>query len=107
MQTINSKDIKVYSNLGYIILIINITFIPINIEIKTIPFNIPIRGLNSKIYYSNKFTIITFFLYSLISKKPSITYITREIYIVNNLKAKILIRVDILTLEAIVLDFIK
>ena len=71
------------------------------------PFNIPIRGLSSKIYYSNKFTIITFFLYNLVSKKPSIIRISREIYIVNNLKAKILIRVDILTLKAIILDFIK
>ncbi len=71
------------------------------------PSNIPIRGLSSKIYYSNKFTIITFFLYSLVNKKPSIIYITREIYIINNLKAKILIRVNVLTLEAIVLDFIK
>ncbi len=71
------------------------------------PSSIPIRGFSSKIYYSNKFTIITFFLYSLVSKKPIIIYITREIYIVNNLKVKILIEVDILTLEAIVLDFIK
>ncbi len=71
------------------------------------PFNIPIRGLSSKIYYSNKFTIITFFLYNLVSKKPSIIRISREIYIVNNLKAKILIRVDILTLKVIVLNFVK
>ncbi len=40
------------------ILIIDTTFIPTSIEIKTIPSNIPIRGLSSKIYYSNKFTII-------------------------------------------------
>ncbi len=71
------------------------------------PSSIPIRGFSFKIYYSNKFIIITFLLYNLVSEKPIIIYITREIYIVNNLKVKILIGVDILTLKAIVLNFIK
>ncbi len=71
------------------------------------PSSIPIRGFSFKINYSNKFIIITFLLYNLVSEKPIIIYITREIYIVNNLKVKILIGVDILTLKAIVLNFIK
>ncbi len=71
-QTINSKDIKVYFNLGYIILIIDLIFISTNIKIKIIPTNIVIRGLKSKIYYFNMFIIITFFLYNLVNKKPTI-----------------------------------
>ncbi len=38
---------------------------------------------------------------------PVIIEITREVYIVNNLKASIFIRVDILTFKYIVLDFAK
>ena len=53
----------------------------------------------------NKWTIISFFIDSSIKKEnPTILKITKNFYIINNLKANILIGMDILYLEKIIIN---
>ena len=73
--------------------------------IRKIPTKIPIRGIGSTIYYSNKFINLTFNLSSKKNNKLALAKITRKIYIIEDLKAGILIRADILILEYITIDF--
>ena len=74
-------------------------------EVKRIPTRILIRSIIIELYYSNKYVVITFYLEGTIKGKTIFTKITREIYVIDDLKAGILIGVDILTLEYIVIDF--
>ena len=57
---------KYYTNVNYIIIIINYIFISINAYIKKIIIRILIRELRSKIYYFNKFSIIIFYIKKLL-----------------------------------------
>ena len=62
--------------------------------------------MKSKIYYSDEFTIITFYIKKVLSNDTrTFTQITRKIYIVNNLKANMLINSNILTPKRIIIDF--
>ena len=94
-------------DINYIITIANRTFILTNFQIKKITSKISIRGLESKIYYFNKFTILIFYIKEvLFDSTRTFIKIIRKIYIINNLKINILIDVDILTLERIIINFI-
>ena len=93
--------------MSYIIIIINYTYILKENEIRKIIIKISIRGLKSKIYYFNKYIILIFYIKEvLFNNIRAFIKITREIYIVNNLKINIFINVDILISKRIIINFI-
>ena len=59
------------------------------------------RGLGSRKYNTNKFIVIPIFI---LYNRGKIIYIKREIYIVNELSAKVLIGINIIKLEGILID---
>ena len=98
---------KLYVDANYTIIIVNRTFIFSIAVIKKIATKILIRELRFKIYYSNKFNIIIFYIKRVLSNGTrAFAEIIREIYIVDNLKTKMLIEVDILILKRIIINFV-
>ena len=99
---------KNYINANYIIIIINRIFISINIKIKKIITNIFIRDLKSKIYYFDKFVIFIFYIKKMLFKNKRIFIeIIKKNYIVNNLKIRIFIEINIFILKRINIDFVN
>ena len=97
---------ELYADTEYIIIMVDRIFILVNFEIRKIAIKILIRDLNSKIHHSNEYAILIFYIESILSNNTrAFTEIKREIYIIDDLKADILIRADILTPKRIALDF--
>ena len=75
--------------------------------IRKIATKISIRELNNKIYYSDEYIVLIFYIKEVLKNNTRVfVKITREIYIVDNLKIRILIKFDILTSKRIVIDFV-
>ena len=82
------------------------TFVPKTTQIRKMATRIPIRGLGSKIHHSDEYAILTFYMEGVLPNGArAFAQITREIHIVDDLKAGMLIGADILTPERMVLDF--
>lgn len=82
------------------------TFIPATIKLRKITVKILIRGLDFKIHHSDKYIILTFYIKDIfLDNTRAFVKITREIYIIDNLKADIFIEVNILTPKRIIIDF--
>lgn len=82
------------------------TFVPTNTQIKKMSSKIPIRGLGSKIHHSDEFAVLTFYMEGVLPEGTrAFAKITREVHIVDDLKAGMLIGSDILTPERMVIDF--
>lgn len=94
--------INVFMNNSYIILIIAKSYLWIDISIKRLFSKVPIYNFNEHIYYSNKLIVTTFYL-KMFSR--TVIAITNKFFIIDKLKANILINIDIITLEEIDLDF--
>ena len=78
----------------------------VDAQIRKIAVKILIRKLGSKIHYFDEFAIIIFYMKGILSNNTrALTQITREIYIVDNLKADMLINSNILTPKRIIIDF--
>src|SRR6266536_1712520 len=58
--------------------------------------SINVRGINTTKYLLNKFIILNFFIPDVVDGKIELIKITAEIYLVSNLKAKLLLGVNIL-----------
>ena len=56
-------------------------------------FKIPIRGIGTQVHFSDEFAVLTFYLQG----SNTITIITRELHIVDNLKIKMLLNTDIMS----------
>lgn len=84
------------------------TYIPAVIEIKKMAAKVPIRGLGSKIHHSDEYAVLTFYMEGVLPDDKgtrAFAQITREVHIVDDLKAGILIGADILTPERMIIDF--
>ena len=82
------------------------TFVPPTTELKKMATKIPIRGLGTKIHHSDEYAVLTFFMEGVLPDGTrAFARITREIHIVDDLKAGMLIGADILTPERMVIDF--
>ena len=82
------------------------TFIPATAELKKMAAKIPIRGLGSKIHHSDEYAVLTFYMEGVLPDGTrAFAQITREIHVVDDLNAGMLIGSDILTPERMVIDF--
>ena len=86
-------------------------FLPKHVEVKRMPSKIPIRGLGTDLHYSDEYAGQTFYLEGNLAgntqNTPAFAKITREVHLVDNLKAGILMGADILIPEYMVMDFAK
>ena len=89
-------------------IIIDRIFISINIEIKKIITNIFIRDLKPKIHYFDEFVVFTFYIKKMLfENKRAFTKIIKKIYIINNLKIGIFIKINIFISKRINIDFVN
>ena len=72
--------------------------------IKKIKTTINIRGIGSLKHATNEYYLINLYIPSIIKEKPLLAHLRREIYIIDDLKAKILIEVNILDLKRILIN---
>ena len=83
------------------------TFIFVITKLRKMIIKISIRGLKSKIYYFNKYIVFIFYMKDVfLDNIRAFAKITREIYIINNFKMKIFIKIDILTSKRIIIDLV-
>ena len=93
-------------NIEYTITITNRTFISTIVGIKRIIAKISIRDIELKLYYSNEYAILIFYIKRvLFNNTRTFARITREIYIIDNLKIEILIEANILISKRIIINF--
>ena len=88
--------------------ITNRIFVFVNTQIKKIINKILIRDLRFKIYHFDKYIVLIFYMKNMLFNNTRVFIeITKEIYIINDLKIEIFIEVDILILERINIDFVN
>ena len=68
---------------------------------------IPIRGISSKLHYSDEYMVLTFYIKGSKEGKVKAVKITREIHIVDDLKANLPISRDIMVSEKMKIDMGK
>ena len=101
------KKREVYTDINYIIIIIDRIFIPVITKIKKIIAKIPIRGLKSKIYYSDEYIVLIFYIKGvLFDNTRAFVQITRKIHVVDDFKTDIFIETNILISERMIIDFV-
>ena len=91
-------------NSEYIILLINKNFlreILFNIYVKKTKLSIIIRGVKSILYFINNYYLFDLYISKIFNSKKTIDYIQRKIYIVDNFKTKMFIKIDIFRLKRI------
>ncbi len=97
----------VYIDSGYTITLIDrIFFIDIfpNKEIKKIELPINVRGIGLARYSIDEYTVLDIYILGEVSGRKVKAYIRREVYLIDNLKIKILIGIDIIAPKKISLD---
>ena len=75
-----------------------------HIIIKKIKTTINIRGIGSLKHVTDEYCLINLYVPSIVKGKPSLAHLRREVHIVDDLKAKILMGVNILGPERILID---
>ena len=100
------KPTDIYANSGCTMFMIGPIYfktLPVwkNIKIKRMVFKIPIRGIGTQIHYSDEFVVLTFYL----KGSHAIKTIIRKLYIVDDLKTKMFLNTDIISLEKMNFDF--
>ena len=88
-------------------IIIDRIFIPVTVEVKKITVKISIRDLEFKIHHFDEYAVHIFYMKDvLLDNTRTFAQITREIHIVDDLKADMLIGADILTSKRIIINFV-
>lgn len=99
-----SVSISICVNSGCSIILINRVFLleqAPDIYIRTIISPISVRGIDSNHYSTKEYVLLEIFLLGKRDKKDVCVKITREVYLIDGLKAKILLGTDIIRLEKI------
>ena len=99
------EESEVLSNIEYGVILDNRAYLLkyiLNLKIKKIVVSLSIRGVNNKIVYINKYALVTIYVRSIVREitktiSERTTYLTIKVYIIDNLKANILIKTDIIT----------
>jgi len=72
--------------------------------LKKIDTLILICKINIEKYFTNNYLLLNIYIKEQINSKSTIAYICREIYIVNYLKIKIFLRIDIIVSKQIIVN---
>lgn len=80
-------------------------FLP-ELKVRTMTSSISVRGIGSNIHRSTEYILLNFYVDGKLSSgKPATALFTRELHLVDDLRANILMGTDILTPEEMILDF--
>ncbi len=94
----------VYLNTGYSVILINRVFFkeiaPI-VKVSLITTTITVYSIGSNRYFTNKYVLLPIFFPGKRNGKDVVAKIVREVYLIDDLKAKILINTDIISPEKI------
>ena len=102
-----SKKKKICVNANYTMIMIDRIFIPITVKVKKMIIKILIRDLKFKIHHFDEYAIYIFYMKDVLLDNTRVfAQITREIHIVDDFKANMLIEADILTSKRIIIDFV-
>ena len=75
-----------------------------DIKVKHLTKVIPLREIGAAKHLSDKWVVLDLYIQGYIDKLPAITYLTKEVHLVNNLKAKMLMGTNILVTKGAVVD---
>ncbi len=75
-----------------------------DLQIQIMKFLISIRSVSNKLINTNKFAIISIHLNELANKKLAITVLIIEVHLVNQLNVKMLVEMNVISLERIILN---
>ena len=75
-----------------------------DIYVKKTKLPVTIRGVKSVLYFINDYCLLDLYIPKIFNSKKTIDYIRREIYIVDDLKTKMFIKIDILELKRMQID---
>jgi len=107
--SINNKKIKKCFNSKCDILLVDCKFLVSQSykTIKRIITSFKIRNINNREHNTSKYCELDFYIIKTLSNKIFvITYFKRKIHVINNLRTKMLIDINILRLETIGFDII-
>ena len=97
----------IYINFEYMILLIDKVFLKIflfDIYIKKMKILIIIKNVKLTLYFINNYYLFNLYILKIFNLKKTIDYIQRKIYIVDNFKIKIFIKIDIFESKCIRID---
>ena len=77
------------------------------IKIQKIATSVTVRDIEKQVHDSSKYVMIDLYISERIIDESVLAHLASEIHIVNNLKANVLIDMNIMSLEQIILDFDK
>ena len=106
---INAIDQEIYINTGYGVTLVDklqLLALLLYIEIRRIVLLLRIKGLGLVIYNTNKYILIPIFIPTVKDGINILYRIYREVYLVDNLKAYILLSNNIIRPKKIVLDIL-
>ena len=72
-----------------------------NVKISTMVTPIKVRGIGSASHAANEFALVEFYLPG---TKNKVAYFQRKVHLVDNLKANLLLGIDVLVPEGIIMD---
>lgn len=78
-----------------------------NIEIKKMLTEIAVKKIRSSVHQYNLYIIIDIFIERKLKSKPALGQITKEIHLVKNLRAKVLLGLDVLAPERMTINIWK
>lgn len=104
---INDKEIKKCLNFECDILLVDREFLVSQFyeEIKRIIISLKMRNIDNREYNTSKYCELNFYITKILNNKAStIAYFKREMHMIDNLRTKMLIDINILKFKIIVFD---
>lgn len=99
---------ELYANNETIMLFTNRQFVIkkyFNIIIHKMITSIKIRGIETAVHNNFEYVILNFYIFDMIKKEQTLTHITTKIHLIDNLKINAFLRIDVLILEEIIMNF--
>ena len=90
----SDNKLDIYLDTSYLVSLIDYTYLKRvlpNIEIRKISLLILVRGVGNKVVKTNKYIIVKMYIRGSITENPIIVAIIIKIYLINNLKANLLV----------------
>ena len=99
--------IIIYVNFEYTILLIDKNFLKFflfDIYIKKTKILIIVKNVESALHFINNYCLFDLYISKIFNSKKTINHIRRKIYIIDNLKIKMFIKIDIFESKRIRID---
>lgn len=108
--TLSSSSHDFCMNSGILMFLIDREFLSkhvSNVLICQLSSSIKIRKIRIKMHDSTEYVVLNLFLSEKIMKEPKITHLTIEFHLMNDLKANVLVEMNVMRLEKMIMNFEK